>query len=1256
METYFTVKNVHLNDLSPSQAVDFFRRLLHAEARRLSIPATNISVTANINAKDGGVDATVRDSDAQDSLIRLGKTYYQIKTGKSVAEGKDVAWDKNSAKRFAKSLLFGSKKPSEESLGPSIKKCLDAKGTYVIVLFGVDPNDPQQEESFKSELVDLLSWYDGPKVEIFGQNKIISLLEPYPSLQLELNKRDFPGKIWKVWGAPEDMRYKLAHDEAQQTLIESTRERLKSGDKTCHIRVLGDPGVGKTRSILEATNDIELGSSVLYISSPDLYINTSFAASIRNTDSCMTAILVVDECDEDAAAAIWREIQPLNRKFSLVTIYNDEIERREGVEIATPLSEDKIKEIITGYDVPEHEANDWARLCDGSPRVAHVIGWNIKNNPDDPLRPSQYGDLWKRFVATSTDFKSQVYNENLCVLLHCALFRRFGYEKPVDNEARAIQKMAQEHEASMTWGKFQEVVRRLKGRKILQGSKTLYITPKAFNIWLWKEWWETFGSSFDYTDLSQHFDGKLKDWFVDMLIYARESRAAEQIVSGLLDPQGPFRDEAFFKTDPDGSFFLALSKANPKKSLTRLQSSFEGKSKEELLNFKSGRQYVVWALEVIAFKKELFCDAAELLLRLAESENASNSNNATGTFKGLFSPGVGPVAMSAAPPLERFPVLKRNITGASQEVSAIVVDACEVALKSQHFTKMGGPPKAGLRKIDEPWMPKTWGEIFSYYRNVWDLLKNSLEELSEETQIRAAEILLNQTMPLLHYKALHDDFSARLRDFVATRPRFRKELVRKLRFELKYRSKKDDDELIGKIEQLLTEIQGNGVDDVIQRVVGIDMHEYQEDDKATTDREMSQIAKQLKCDLTIFDRNLSWLVSREAENGFSFGMILQQHLSDPWDAWQRIIEAIKGTDESCVFFASGFLNAIRESDEELWKKCLRLVIDDSDLVKFLPELVWRTKFNEYTCSLLLDLLKKRVIDANQLGLFGMGGVVSNIPEGLFADWCREIIKHSYGAEIALQQFFFYYIHRDKSPTFPLDIATEILTSPQFFNEDIEPRAGNRATSVDHYWADMARKVAEKDDQAAQTLADLILRNLDNNESIVSGYDSKAQNVLGYIVKKDPFGMWQNVKLLIDPENEEKSWSVREFAKKYLIPEMTGQDPKRAVNDLFGWVGADDARRYILSSMTPKFLGKDSIAREYLKRHGETREGRSSIHVIFGSDGWVGPASEHFRNVKKGLEEQLANETESNVRKFLTERIEYCEREIESSKVREEREF
>ena len=175
-DAIFTVRNEDLSRLNQYTAVEFFQKLLWAEARRLGIEISKINVSLWVNVPDGGVDATVDDVQivTGSGIIKPGKTSYQIKAGSTFAP-----WRKS----VIKDELFGTK----GSLGESIRACLDADGTYVLVCTGIDPVESQRQKIY-SHIEEYLKQcgYSHPKIEVFTQNTLIGFLQMFPSLALEL--------------------------------------------------------------------------------------------------------------------------------------------------------------------------------------------------------------------------------------------------------------------------------------------------------------------------------------------------------------------------------------------------------------------------------------------------------------------------------------------------------------------------------------------------------------------------------------------------------------------------------------------------------------------------------------------------------------------------------------------------------------------------------------------------------------------------------------------------------------------------------------------------------------------------------------------------------------------------------------------------------------------------------------------------------------------------------------------------------------
>ena len=159
------------------------------------------------------------------------------------------------------------------------------------------------------------------------------------------------------------------------------------------------------------------------------------------------------------------------------------------------------------------------------------------------------------------------------------------------------------------------------------------------------------------------------------------------------------------------------------------------------MNFTVGRRYIVGALRKIAVWRELFADAARLLLALGEAENEGRSNNASGVFAELFAPAPGRMARTEASPAERFPVLKEALGSGSKERRALGLKACNAALQSGHFSRMS---RTKVRPEPDFWKPDTYSELYDAYRQVWKLLEEQLEHLPEDERKEGIEVLLGR--------------------------------------------------------------------------------------------------------------------------------------------------------------------------------------------------------------------------------------------------------------------------------------------------------------------------------------------------------------------------------------------------------------------------------------------------------------------------------------------------------------------------------
>jgi hypothetical protein len=400
-------------------------------------------VPGAINVADGGVDAEINEvpDKSRGGLIFPGMTRYQIKTGAFSAGNRSEMKD-----------LF--LKDNGKEFKDRVRSCFEKGGVFVAVLFGSDTPERTDDELRKpcQEFVGRLEpAYKDCDIRILRQNQIAAFLDRYPSLAFQAQLKNFPGlRTHREWGG-EIVVGELNIGPPQEAFMKQIQTELRQGVVN-HLCIWGEPGIGKTRLLFEATAAEDLSSWVAYFRSPQaLEYSGVIDELVRNNSK--RAILVVDDCTSRDRERLWTQLKGLGARVRFITIQHDHCHSSgTAAAIQTPESADEqISEIIQQYGIPKAGADRYVPYSGGSPRVAHVVGSNLRNNPDDLTRPLETENVWDRFIEGADSSASQVVADRKLVLSHLALFKRFGYADPYQDEAKAIAQQIVKANPAINW-------------------------------------------------------------------------------------------------------------------------------------------------------------------------------------------------------------------------------------------------------------------------------------------------------------------------------------------------------------------------------------------------------------------------------------------------------------------------------------------------------------------------------------------------------------------------------------------------------------------------------------------------------------------------------------------------------------------------------------------------------------------------------------------------------------------------------------
>ena len=1273
-QSFFDITPNELAQLGPELAVDVMREILWAEASNLGIPITDVEVPFAITTADGGVDAVVNGTpkSAGNGVIFPPKTSYQVKVG-------DFTLTPNTGAEIEKLLLSPkaiearkkANKPISGSsytvgdISPRIRECLDAGGTFVTALFGneaIDVPEAGTEDAIKKFLGEIDAKYGTANVRVWRAPRICGILRLFPAVSLKVkNIQNLQLYNHAQWASQPEMQRQFVIAPDQHKLIDNLRAALRDDSQgMIQMRLLGEPGIGKTRLVLEALRADDLEPLSIYAEKGSV-VNGQVIGALRAAQGARI-VLVVDECSPEQRSNLMSTFSQMGPQFKIVSIYQD-YEESDGASeyrlLEMPaLQPDKIEAILTTYGVDPAIVKGWAELCGGSPRVAHVVGQNLRDHPEDPLKSDGISRVWVRYLARNDDPDSEAYRKRHLVMSTLSLFTKFGWGVTVRSGAFEIYDLiVAKLDAGISKAEFSTIIDQMAGRKILQGDNFLYITPRALQLKLWTDWWNQFGANVNMIEIIPQLSQGMRQWFAEMIEYASASPISKKLVASLLGPKGLYANAEWLNTKDGGRFFFSLSLADPLNALRLLERTVGKMSREELLLFEGGRRDVVWALENLALHGEYFRSAASLLLQLAEAETESWSNNATGMFAGLFSLGYGELAPTSLPPADRLPVLLSAFDHGGKRAE-IALEAFKIALALQHVTRWGGDQPFRLGKQVKRWQPKTNGEWLDAYKLYWSSLKGLLHKSTNGMRDRIADIFISRARELISVDYLEADVLDTLAEIAALSEYDMRPLVFEIERILSYDAESFPETTVAKLESIRDGLIGASFGSRLRRYAGMDnFSDYFEDGKEVDKAkdQMEQLARDALSNDEQFRAELTWLVTPEAKNGYRFGYTLGK-LDGVRKAWPLIVDALHGAgDRASDYFFGGYLNAIGEQNKDEWRAKIRELAQDPRNLLALPALIWRSGLTEDTAQLILELARAGKIEPKTMGIFSMGRAAEPMSDDTFGQWLEFLVGvGTFEAASTAVNLAAMSAYGDRKLS--ADQILNVISQPALF----EKQDGRADVMLTHYWLMLAKSLIKIDERYEMDVLKRVLASMGDRNPITSSLGPEGDTFVDSLVERHPREAWDIISEFVKPPLSTRGFVITRWLRG--DSGFNGRDPgpmRHIPRDAISrWIESDPEKRAsYVATMAPKdFDAKswpDSLVRDILRKFGESEKVRSSVFSNFFTGGWSGPASGHYATERAALIEIRDKETDANALRWLDEAIAATTESMERAKIEEE---
>ncbi len=1015
----------------------------------LELPDSEIRTTIRTNLSDGGVDTEICKPMPNDTTGWLGDhpTILQYKATKYTE--------------------LPCSKISKEVNKKYAVACIKRGYAYCICIC----DDPPAKEIEKREKC--LNNYlkkinpEAQMGKIISASDLASWANRFPAVILEYFR---PGMIqsclhYKAWGdnitslTPKYVPIPTSEGISHQIIH---HVNFKNDVPDVALSISGEAGVGKTRLVYESLKDM----SEFVIYTDDEQKAREIARFLAN-DSSLHAVLVADECSLDGFQHLNEGLRGAKDRVRVITIDNSG--ERPFSESPEPWLEkippNFVEEILgKNYPyVPLDRRRTYAELAGGFVRLAVYFC----NNDDSIVHAGNVGPILGSVLA---DLKRRLSENQMKVLQALSLVTKVGMKDDVAQELNDLCNLV-----GIDPRQFKEIANMLHDNPgfIGRGGRFFYVTPEIIAQVGFESAWGLWAKA-DPEDFLKRIPPSILETF-----YKRASRSAPEEVRQIIG--NTFRRWATdIKPEHLASVetmdqIITLVEVEPTRYLPILRRLIEEATIEDLKCITGDsyrgrwgpRRSLVWLAEKIAAFPEHFDDAERILFKLALAESEpSISNNATNTWKGLFSILLSGTAISFEERLQR---LETRIFDSNDGVPTFIIEALAGAFRSDFMRHVGPSVVAGkITPVD--WRPSDDNE----YKKCIDSSVLLLEKLTDkklfppEVVIYSQKFAIKNTRFLLKHgylSHLNTIFSDPLSDDT------RVELIQSVENFLRHAIKMDNrsapfSTYISEVKAWLESLKPLDFHGKLVYLIGSNQFHYGDSDHEKNWRaEIRSLATECIGNQDAFKKEADWLYSSNAKNA----LILGQELGN-LDEEAELLDFISKSSirfES-VELARGYVYSHLEKFPHhavIINEKIDHILEESPEIGYELYMAGGTLMNAFQRT--IRLVDNKKLPAKYLGRFMFGAFGRDLtPEKLqqILERLSEDIENGDSGAIQISLQFLHFQLKDKSKNVE-DSILEQFNIREFAWHLVEVASLNDAIES-YYWAEIIEALVSYDAERA----------------------------------------------------------------------------------------------------------------------------------------------------------------------------------------------
>lgn len=1132
----------------------FVCELAEFEAARLGLPKWRVKYSRNESANDGGID------------IRIDATGFE---GSEFLPGGVSIWQ-------CKAGTFQPKQLGEELNKEDVRDEIAAGATYVLAQTADFTAGMVQNRRKKVEEVT-----PGTEFRPLGAKEIADWASSHPLALRRFDRSRGELEFADEW-LDRQMLHRITYHWTAKTeeIRDALLEWAEADGQSRVIRLYGRPGVGKSRLALETFRKHHVAP--IY-ASKIAESERQFLGQIRHRAD-MSGILILDECDDEMTEFLSHWVQMAEGDFRVIAIGPDRVPGLvDHFQVERMTREELQKFVASTYPQLTPSERDWiAGLVDGYVRLARGVAEQlVKAEPGTPLMDMNLSEIVGRLIPES----------HMKVMTALSLQTAVGWAHELAEEGQALCK----HMGIDNWAEARRLAAEMEDvGYVSDAGRMRYVTPELLAVWLAAREWQVNGELL--LKLRNNLSAPAQNRFDARLGTMAGVEGAEEFVQEVLTGSGPFRDLGVLDDADNARQFFELARVSPDAALAALQRILGPTSAGQLLSFRSGRRYTVFALERLVTARQRFPLAATLLLRLAASENEPYANNATGIFCGLFNPISGSTEATGE---ERLDFLTEGIKNPHIEEVLTVVSSLKKALD---FGRSGGLVDQSQGVKSRPfWQARSHDERRSYRIEALQLLRRAMTDGRPRVRKAALSVFFERFDVL--FRAGLGDAVLDIAESTTLAESEQRTLWNNAAHVLRLAETEASltDLQIARLQQLQHDIFGDSLGDRLRRELGPQSEVLR---GRTTEGRSRRIGDLVEAALAQPDEllhEIPWLASAEATFAYGFASSLGER--DDARRWQQhFFAASRKTGNPHL--AAGYLVGLQEativSHIEV-EATLDEWARDRATASFVVSVTAALGMTQQRAERLLTMLDNEWLSAAQL----VPLVMANPNADLALPTVVELISRMFTDNSPIASSAWMIARRAYERDTASDWRSDAAAVSALLNLvtcDAALPSGYRDSFEDFTWGQCANLLLP---EQAVPIATAIISAVTTREMMLPE-DGEVGRVLKACIRSEPMSTWP---ALAEAIVTAQGWGGQELANWAAIVRLTDVVPLSFLRD---WVGSPavgrEGRAMLLGRLTNFGRELTPLMRWLIDEYGAQSKVAERLMVDTGVRVWFGSAT------------------------------------------------